>query len=241
MEKDFFIHEKIENNRLLELMRKMRKDRTSQNMLDVLSEAAGCTFVVPVEIVNDTFSFHAVGDKNGRRFMVVFSDTDTFDINKKDDDSKAVSSSFVDLIDAACQENLGLDGVIINPGAEEVILGKDMLMDIRKNMAPENTVKIGDPDKYPVNMKKMILEFCKDEPRISKVFVRFFQNEDASSQGWLFIVACDAPEEERKYIFDTFNRFMTPHCDRLQCFTAGADEDYAVQAAEGAKPIYDKA
>ena len=82
MENDFFLRERIENPRLLELMRLVRKERTSQNMLDVLSEATGCRFIVPVEIINDTFSLQAVGDKNGRRFMVAFSDSDSFDINK---------------------------------------------------------------------------------------------------------------------------------------------------------------
>ncbi|MCQ2528450.1 MAG: enhanced serine sensitivity protein SseB [Saccharofermentans sp.] len=241
MENDFFLRERIENPRLLELMRLVRKERTSQNMLDVLSEATGCRFIVPVEIINDTFSLQAVGDKNGRRFMVAFSDSDSFDINKKSDDQKAVASSFADLIDAACQENLGLDGLILNPGAEEIILGKDMLKDILKNMAPDNTVQIGDPDRYPVDMKKMIVEFCSNEPKISKAYVRFFQNSDASSKGWLFILACDAPENERNYIFDTFNRFMKPYCDGLECFTAGADEEYAKNAAEGAKPVYERA
>ena len=54
MENDFFLRERIENPRLLELMRLVRKERTSQNMLDVLSEATGCRFIVPVEIIDDT-------------------------------------------------------------------------------------------------------------------------------------------------------------------------------------------
>lgn len=241
MENDYILKERVENKKLLELMRKMRKERTSQNMLDVLSEAAGCTFIVPIEIVNDTFSFHAVGDNKGRKFMVSFSDSDSFDINKKDDDQRAVTSSFVDLIDAACQDNLGLDGVIINPGSEEVILGKEMLKDILKNMSPDNQVKIGDPDHYPVDMKKMILEFCKDESSISKVYVRFFQNNDATTQGWLFIVECSADASQRQYIFDTFNRFMKPYCDGLDSFVAGTDEDYVANATEGVTPVYEKA
>lgn len=241
MANDYYIHERIENKKLLELMRKMRKERTSQVMLDVLSEAAGCKFIVPIELIDDNFSFHAVGDNQGRRFMVSFSDSDSFDINKKSDDQKAVTASFADLVEAACQENLGLDGLIINPGSEDVVLGREMLMDIHKNMAPDNTVQIGDPDRYPDNMKKMINEFCSDEKRITKVYVRFFQNSDATKKGWLFILACDAPEAERKYIFDTFNRFMRPYCDGLECVTAGSDEEYAISAAEGAKPVYEQA
>ena len=241
MENDYILRQRVENPKLLELMRKMRKDRTSQNMLDVLTEATECTFIVPLEIINDSISFHAVGDNKGRRFMVAFSDSDSFDINKKDDDQKAVTASFVDLIDAAIEENLALDGVIINPGAEEVMLGKQMLQDIRKNMEPDNTVQIGDPDRYPVEMKKMIIEFCHGESRIKKAYVRFFQNADGTSKGWLFILGCDAPDNERKYIFDTFNRFMKPYCDGLECVTVGSDEDYAITAAEGAKPVYEQA
>ena len=241
MENDYFLHERIENDKLLELMRKMRKERTSQNMLDVLSEAATCRFIVPVEIVNDTFSFHAVGDKNGRRFMVAFSDSDSFDINKKSDDQRAVPSSFVDLIDAACQDNLGVDGVIINPGSEEVILGKDMLKDILKNMAPENSVQIGDPDRYPDEMEKMIIEFCKGDASVKKVYVKFFQNDDASKKGWLFILDCNAEGNQRQYVFDTFTRFMKPYVEGLEIFVAGADEEYVSGVVESSKPIYEQA
>ena len=94
MNQDIFIHEEIRNDELLKLMHDMRQERTTEKMLEVLKLAAASPFIVPVDVKPDGgFSFHAVGDNKGRRFIVAYSDTGSFMTSEKRFISTVRSSS----------------------------------------------------------------------------------------------------------------------------------------------------
>ena len=80
------------------------------------------------------YSLNSVADSKGRRFVIAFSDTASFEIGKKDDDQQAVLSSFEDLISVSLDPAFGLSGLIINPGAEEVMFGSELLKMIDDQM-----------------------------------------------------------------------------------------------------------
>ena len=76
--------ERIENAALVKLLGKIRDDNSEENMIALLKEAAGSTFLVPVDGSEGSYSFHAVSDKNGLKYMVVYSDSDSFEVAFED-------------------------------------------------------------------------------------------------------------------------------------------------------------
>ena len=64
-------YERIENTELVELLGKIREDNGEENMIALLKVAAASKFIVPVDGDEGNYSFHAVSDKNGLKYMVV--------------------------------------------------------------------------------------------------------------------------------------------------------------------------
>ena len=247
MGQDIFIHEEIRNDELLKLMHEMRQERTSEKMLEVLKLAAASSFIVPVDATADgKFSFHAVGDNKGRRFVVAYADTGSFMTSEKSEDPKGVKASFEDLMAVVTEASLRLDGVIINPGAAEVIFGKELIESIKGQMAPsddaEQTVDmhVAEPSEYPSGLKDMLKQFALDETRVSKVWVRLLTTADGSTMRWLIGVETSAQGDERQYIFDTLKRFITPTLGNVESIVASSDEDFVKQAIKDVKPFYER-
>ena len=243
MEQDIFIHEEIKNDELLKLMHDMRQERTSEKMLEVLKLAAASSFIVPVDASSDgRYSFHAVGDNKGRRFIVVYADTGSFMTSEKSEEPKGVKASFEDLMDVVTQESLRLDGVIINPGAAEVIFGKELIKSIKGQMAPseENTLdmQVATPAEYPPKLKEMIEQFAADEARISRVWVKLLVTHDGNTMRWLLGVEASCEGEELSYLLDTFKRFITPYLNNIEPVVASSQEDFVRQAVKDAEPFY---
>ena len=124
---DIFVKGEITNPELKRLMGKMHEMKSEQLMLDVLSEAARSRFLVPVTGEVGSMSFHAVSDEQARRFLAVYSETDDFKKNVKDDNVKCIEAKFEDLIECVLAKDLRLDGMVVNPGSDEVIFGREML------------------------------------------------------------------------------------------------------------------
>ena len=245
MTEDVFIHEQIENEELLKLMHQMRQERSQEKMLEVLRLAAVSSFIVPVDVSSDgRYGFHAVSDGKGRKFAVAYSDTGSFVTSEKSEDPKGVKASFEDLMELVLQDTLGLDGVIINPGASEVIFGKELMNSIKGQMGGDDTgaldMRVGTPSEYPPKLKEMIDSFCRDEKRISKVYVRLLTTEDGKTMKWLIGVECQAKGEELTYLLDTFKRYITPYLQGADVIVAGTDQEFVIQAIKNAEPFYER-
>ncbi len=241
MSDDIFINKPIRNPKLLKLLKEVKKEGSSEVMLEVLKEASVATLVVPVTEGDNGVSFNAVTDSKKRRFIVVFSDTDSFDINKSYDSQKAVTASFEDLMDVVMTPSFYLDGMIINPGSEDVLFGKDLISMITEQMdsnSDDVEIKVGAPDHYPDKFYSMMKEFMIDETSVNKIYVRLFHKVKEDETSWMFILDIDSDDlEKRKYICETFNRFIAPYTDGLSSITIDINEEYAREAVADVKPF----
>jgi len=220
---------------LLHYMRRMRQDGSTENMTAVLRAAAGNTFTVPV---NDG-SFHAVTDTKGNRYMVVYSDRESFEKLSKDPDQNTAEAPFEEILDIAVDGKLGLSGIVINPGGEEVIFGKELLGDIAEQMGlTEQSLRVGEPDHYPEHLLDKISEFGAGEDKVREIYVRLFVNGKTEQTGWIFIISCEGEQNEREYLFDTFKRFIDPYLDTLPSIVVDKETEYGAAAVGGVRPVY---
>ena len=220
--------ERIENEKLVELLGSIRQDSSEENMIAVLKEAAVAKFLVPVDGTEGNYSFHAVSDSKGLKYMVVYCDSDSFEVafeNKKEPQNGVVAG-FADLIDVVMAPKMGLSGFVINPGSEEVLFGKDMLKMIAAQMGigGDGTAKVGAPDKYPPELKKALTGYLMRENGTDRLI-------------WLIVCDAEGEGEPLKYTLENLRKYCLPYLDNMDAMVVSSREDFAKQVIEGVKPF----
>lgn len=233
--------ERIENTELVKLLGKIRSDNSEENMIALLKEAAASRFIVPVDGTEGSYSFHAVSDKNGLKYMVVYSDSDTFEVafENKYKKQQGVAAGFGDLIEVVMSEKMGLSGFVINPGVEEVLFGKDMIKLIAQQMGigGDGTAKVGEPDKYPPKLLDALNEYLKIEPSVSRIWVRLMRENGTDRLTWLIIAESSLEGEPLKYMLDNMRKYCLPYLDNMDAYCASSKEEFASQVINGVKPF----
>lgn len=247
-----FVEDNIKNEAVVEAMRKVREEGTPENMTELLKVAAAATFIVPLNNDNGKFGFHAVQDKKGRKFLVVYVDTlsyETAQVNAGND-FPAVAATFGDLTMTVLAPNVGLDGFILNPGNGEVLFGREMLEMIYEQMGGDEAVKaadkeegmlnirIGTPDHFPVNLKNMMNEFARDDQRIKEVYVKLTEDNDTKELRWLLAIKSTETGDTQKYLYETFGRFLRPALDGMGVMAIDVSEPYIQPYIKDEKPFW---
>lgn len=233
--------ERIENTELVKLLGKVRSDNSEDNMIALLKEAAASRFIVPVDGSEGSYSFHAVSDSNGLKYMVVYSDSDTFEVafENKYKKQQGVAAGFGDLIEVVMSDKMGLSGFVINPGVEEVLFGKDMVKLIAQQMGigGDGTAKVGEPDKYPPQLLDALNGYLKIEPSVSKIWVRLMRENGTDRLIWLIIAESSLDGEPLKYMLDNMRKYCLPYLDNMDAYCASTKEEFASQVIKGVKPF----
>ena len=234
-------NERIENKELVELLGKVREKNSEENMIALLKAAAASKFIVPVDGTEGSYSFHAVSDKNGLKYMVVYSDSDSFEVAFEDKYKKqqGVAAGFGDLIEVVMTDKMGLSGFVINPGVEEVLFGKDMIKLIAQQMGigGDGTAKVGEPDKYPPELHNALTDYLKIEPSVSRIWVRLMRENGTDRTSWLIIAETSLEGEQLKYMLDNMRKYCLPYLDNMDAYCASSKEEFASKVINGVKPF----
>lgn len=234
--------DRIENKELADLLNKIKEDPSEENMIALLKCAAGSTFLVPVTGSEGNYSFHAISGKDSKRYIVVYSDSDSFEEGHKGRQQGGVLAGFEDLIDVVLEEKMGLDGFVINPGMQEVLFGKDMLSLIKDQMADpsDETAKVGEPDHYPPKLKQKIDEYLASQDKVSAVWVRLLLANGTGIHKWLIVIETKLEGEELRYEADNLKNFLTPYLDGLDGMIVSSEEEFAQRVIKNVKPFGSK-
>ena len=241
MSENFGKIERIENEKLVELMGKIRQDPSEENMIAVLKEAAVAKFLVPVDGTEGNYSFHAMSDSKGLKYMVVYGDSDSFEVafEDKKEPQNGVIAGFADLIDVVMAPKMDLSGFVINPGSEQVLFGKDMLKMIAAQMGigGDGTAKVGEPDKYPPELKKALEGYLQIEPTVSSLWVRLMRENGTDRLIWLIVADAEGDGEPLKYTLDNLRKYSLPYLDSMDAMVVSSREDFAQKVIAGVKPF----
>lgn len=233
--------DRIENTRLVELLGKIREDSSEENMIAVLKEAAASKFIVPVDGTDGNYKFHAVSDSKGLKYMVVYCDSDSFEVafEKNKEPQNGVLAGFADLVDVVMAPKMGLSGFVINPGSEEVLFGHDMLKMIAAQMGigGDGTAKVGEPDRYPPELKSSLEGYLLIEPTVKKIWVRLMRENGTDRLIWLIVADAEGEGEPLKYTLDNLRNYCLPYLDNMDAMVVSSNEDFAKKVIEGVKPF----
>lgn len=233
--------DRIENTELVEVMGRVRQSGTEENMIELLRQVAGATLLVPVDGDEGSYSFHAVAGAEGKKYMVVYSDSDSYEVafEGKPYKQKGVTAGFADILDVVMAPNMGLDGFVINPGVENILFGKDMLKMIAQQMdiGGDDTAKVGEPDHYPEQLKGKLEEYLLDAPSVKRIWVRLLKENHTEVLRWMIIIDTELEGDELKYQTETLRNFIKPYLDGMDALVVSSKEDFSQQVIKGVKPF----
>ncbi|MCR4688052.1 MAG: enhanced serine sensitivity protein SseB [Saccharofermentans sp.] len=231
--------DRINNTELVSLLDKVRQDPSEQNMLELLKCAAGATFLVPVSGTEGNYSFHAISGQGSARYIVVYSDSDSFEKAHKGKQQGGVLAGFEDLMDVVLEEKMKLNGFVINPGMQEVLFGEEMLTMIKNQMADpaDETAKVGEPDHYPPQLKEKLDEYIASQDKVSAIWVRLLLANGTGIHKWLLVIDTDLEGEELRYEADNLSNYLKPYLDGLDAMIVSLAEEFAKRVTEGVKPF----
>lgn len=233
--------DRIENTELVEVMGRVRQSGTEENMIELLRQVAGATLLVPVDGDEGSYSFHAVAGAEGKKYMVVYSDSDSYEVAFEDKPykQKGVTAGFADILDVVMAPNMGLDGFVINPGVENILFGKDMLKMIAQQMdiGGDDTAKVGEPDHYPEQLKDKLEEYLLDAPSVKSIWVRLLKENHTEVLRWMIIIDTELEGDELKYQTETLRNFVKPYLDGMDALVVSSKEDFSQQVIKGVKPF----
>ncbi len=233
--------DRIENTELVEVMGRVRQSGTEENMIELLRQVAGATLLVPVDGDEGSYSFHAVAGAEGKKYMVVYSDSDSYEVafEGKPYKQKGVTAGFADILDVVMAPNMGLDGFVINPGVENILFGKDMLKMIAQQMdiGGDDTAKVGEPDHYPEQLKDKLEEYLLDAPSVKRIWVRLLKENHTEVLRWMIIIDTELEGDELKYQTETLKNFVKPYLDGMDALVVSSREDFSQQVIKGVKPF----
>ena len=233
--------DRIENEALVEIMGKVRESGTEENMIELLRQVAGATLLVPVDGDEGSYSFHAVSGAEGKKYMVVYSDSDSYEVafEGKPYKQKGVTAGFADILDVVMAPEMGLDGFVINPGVENILFGKDMLKMIAQQMdiGGDDTAKVGEPDHYPEKLKEKLDTFLLDNTAFTSIWVRLLKENHTEVLRWMIVCETELEGEELKYQTETLRKFILPYLDGMDALVFSSKEEFAQQVIKGVKPF----
>ena len=233
--------DRIENTELVEVMGRVRQSGTEENMIELLRQVAGATLLVPVDGDEGSYSFHAVAGAEGKKYMVVYSDSDSYEVafEGKPYKQKGVTAGFADILDVVMAPNMGLDGFVINPGVENILFGKDMLKMIAQQMdiGGDDTAKVGEPDHYPEQLKDKLEKYLLDAPSVKRIWVRLLKENHTEVLRWMIIIDTELEGDELKYQTETLRNFVKPYLDGMDALVVSSKEDFSQQVIKGVKPF----
>jgi hypothetical protein len=134
---------------------------------------------------------------------------------------------------------MDLSGFVINPGSEEVLFGKDMLKMIGAQMGigGDGTAKVGEPDKYPPELKEALDGYLLIEPTVSKIWVRLMRENGTDRLVWLVVAEAEGEGEPLKYTLENLRKYCLPYLDNMDAMVVSSKEDFAGRVIEGVKPF----
>ena len=229
---DLLFKGELKNSTLDELIKNVKKDKSTGNTAKVLEEAERCTFLIPVTIKDGNYNLNVMGSGDGKQYLCAYTDSE------KTGGTDTVTTSFYDLADLMNDGRFTLDGIILNPGTDDLILGAELL--IKMVEQTDDSIRVGEPNMYPPELKGKITEFCRDQESIEEVYVRFFVKKKSGDKGWLFVIKSDLSDDQKQYVYEMFRHFVEPSLEGISALILDHSLDYAGSAIKGCDPYYTK-
>ena len=155
--KKLFVDPVITNNELVIAIKLMQDKYTRENHQDFINQMIHARFLCPVlfdpnpeiniagmtQVSDDTkVLLSSLKNKNGESYLVAYTDNAEADRRKQADNQHTIACSYFDFCSILQKENCPYAGFVINPFSENVIVSKNTIEFINKNIHMKKRVSI---------------------------------------------------------------------------------------------------
>lgn len=230
---DLLFKGELVNDELERLIKAVKADRNTENTAAALAEAERASFLVAVTFRDGGYGLNVMSSDGGGQYLCAYTSTAARDAGPSRD---CVTSSFYDMADLMNDGRFALDGIILNPGSDDLILGAELL--IKMVEQTDDSIRVGEPNMYPPLLKDKIREFVTDQPSVEEVYVRFYVKKKSGNKGWLFVLKSEGSDEQKQYVYEMFKHNIEPTLDGLTSIILDFSLEHAQQAVKGVGPFF---
>ncbi len=251
---------KITNDELVERIQFLKKSIAEKHPLtteenDSINEAMlKARFIAPVAL-HDVDSanpnaarvqFSHVGTKDGKKYIIVFTDMKTLLKNAKDDEKLLVIGfTFGDLVKAMGDPSMKMNGFVINPFTENIVCGeaqiKGVMMYLQKKKYDKGELSvINEVTGIPDEVTSPMTNYFDKRGDVKKAYIMNMRKVDAFNR--LVIVDFEGDEDKFKEFAQDFSeQVLKPINDEKAPYVVMSfDQPAAKQATREQVPFYVK-
>ena len=243
----------INNTKLVELIAKMKEEKTVEAQNAVIAEILKSRFLCPViidkslpkngrvEIKKDTkIQFSIIKTTDEKNYLMAFTSEPEVHKWQKEQTQQSIIYTFEDYA-MIVTNNANLEGFVIDPMGANILLNKEMIKQIKSNLTHESTIKkdtkieIAPFQTYPEGLEAKIKDMCNNLGGINTAYICQMKQDDAVS----VLLVIDADGKEKEY-FNTLASAIIPFLGEHQLDMVAESSEIGTQVKNHFAPIYVK-
>ena len=243
------------NEAMMAAMHKLRASQATDKNAQAEMLSQMCTsaeFYVPVMMVGEGRdrkpAFGIVMDKNKQAFYMLFTDREKVEAFAKDKKPECAIMTFEQIADRTIGD-VRINGFVVNPGVDDMIIGRQMIMDLRARIKGE---EIGlqaqaagsgeDASYYDIRRDAPTAEllraldgYMRKDENIAMAYIRMMRRNGQES--YCLVVRHVGPIDET---FEKISNIAAPHLHGKSLAILSARSSIAEKVIGDTKPFYRK-
>lgn len=243
----------VDNKKLIELIDKLKEEKSMEVQNQVISEVLKSRFLCPVilesapkgggkvDINKDTkIQFSVIKTNDGKNFLIAFTSDSEVHKWQKEKVQQSIIYTFEDYAMIATN-NDNIEGFVIDPKGCNIAFTKDMIKEIKQNITREGVVEkdtqieIGNPKDYPQELVNKLKDLFLNMQDVKKAYLQLMTKNDEI--GYLIVIYADGKEKE---LFNTIASAAIPFLNGMPLNMVESDSELAKTVEEKFEPFYTK-
>lgn len=243
----------VNNEKLIELINKMKEEKTAQSQNEVISQVLRSKFLCPVileqtpvdgkvQITRDTkIQFSIIKTQDGKTFLIAFTGDEEVQKWQQQKVQQSIIYTFEDYA-MVVTHNDNLDGFIIDPKGANLVFTQEMIEEIKSNLTRENVVakdteiQLKAVDEIAEDFKMKLTDTLRNYADITgAMLLNMKQGEEIS-----YLLIVDSAEED-KTIYNNIAGALIPFLNGLPLNITHASTEIGKAVQDKFEPIYTKA
>lgn len=243
--------ENIDNTKLMELISKLKEEKTMDAQNEVISEILKSKFMCPVilesapkgggkiEVGKDTkIQFSIIKTTDGKSFLIAFTSDPEVHKWQKSKVQQSIIYTFEDYA-MIVTNNDNIDGFVIDPMGCNLVFTKEMIKEIKQNITKESImekdtqIEIGIPKDYPEELVEKLKNLFLNITDIKTAYLLLMTKEEELS----YLLVIDANGKEKQY-FNTIATAAIPFLNGMPLNFIEANTDLGQKVSSDFTPFY---
>lgn len=244
----------LNNNELVNSIKEMKETKSDESQIKVITGIRKAKFLCPVviedvpsgsqkiNITKDTkVQFSIIKANDGKNYLLAFTSEQEIHKWQATQKQQTLIYTFEDYSHIILNNPL-IDGFVIDPKGENLVLSEDTIKAIRDNITKEveiekdTEVELGIPANYPEDLVSKLKDCLRNIEECKKAYLLLVK-QNGNNAGYLLVV--DAGEKTKDY-FTQISSALAPYLEGMGLSMTVFDSEVGKSVSEHFEPLYVK-